>query len=384
MAGVNAAILRWARETSGLDPESAARALGLHVDRLARIEDGEVTPAYTLLQKMVTQYKRPLVTFYLDQPPSADDSGHDFRTLIADRAPRDEARVAALVRDIKARQGLLRSAVEDDEDAVPVAGVGSMSLREGVEAVTSSICRHIKFDRTQYRQAKDSEQAFALLRAAVEKIGIYVLLAGDLGSHHSMIPVESFRGLAIADPLTPFIVINDKDAKPAWSFTLMHEVAHLWIGESGISAGFSDSAIEVFCNNVAGDFFATSDEFQRHDWSGDTKELLEKVGEFAKARHISKQLVLYRLFKFGVLSHQTWTTAEAARKEQWRQERARAKESRDAGDSGPSYYVVRRHRLGSALLDTVKRSLASGSLSTAKAAKVLGVNARAVQHLLEV
>jgi len=356
----------------------------LHVDRLARIEDGEVTPAYTLLQKMVTQYKRPLVTFYLDQPPSADDSGHDFRTLIADRAPRDEARVAALVRDIKARQGLLRSAVEDDEDAVPVAGVGSMSLREGVEAVTSSICRHIKFDRTQYRQAKDSEQAFALLRAAVEKIGIYVLLAGDLGSHHSMIPVESFRGLAIADPLTPFIVINDKDAKPAWSFTLMHEVAHLWIGESGISAGFSDSAIEVFCNNVAGDFFATSDEFQRHDWSGDTKELLEKVGEFAKARHISKQLVLYRLFKFGVLSHQTWTTAEAARKEQWRQERARAKESRDAGDSGPSYYVVRRHRLGSALLDTVKRSLASGSLSTAKAAKVLGVNARAVQHLLEV
>jgi hypothetical protein len=62
---------------------------------------------------------------------------------------------------------------------------------------------------------------------------------------------------------------------------------------------------------------------------------------------------------------------------QRRREKDRAKES-----EGPSYYIVRRHRLGDAMLDFARRYTNAGPLSPSKAAKVLGVKPRSVYPLL--
>ena len=66
---------------------------------------------------------------------------------------------------------------------------------------------------------------------------MFVLLKGDLGNYRTAIDVEVFRGFAIADDIAPFVVINDNDSKAAWSFTLLHELTHLLLGQTGISGG---------------------------------------------------------------------------------------------------------------------------------------------------
>ena len=58
-----------------------------------------------------------------------------------------------------------------------------------------------------------------------------------MGNYPSAIDVDVFRGFAIADNIAPFVVINDNDSIPAWSFTLLHEVVHLLLGQTGISGG---------------------------------------------------------------------------------------------------------------------------------------------------
>ena len=93
-------------------------------------------------------------------------------------------------------------------------------------------------------------QAFALLRSRAENAGVFVLLKGDLGSRHTALPVELFRGFAIADEVAPFVAINDNDSTPAWSFTLLHEMVHLLLGQTGISGARSGTEVEEFCNNV--------------------------------------------------------------------------------------------------------------------------------------
>src|SRR6266496_2017355 len=119
MSAIQPKILRWARETAGLSLDDAARALGLAhargrnaVQRLGAMELGEAEPTRAVLLKMAKTYRRPLLVFYLVEPPKTGDRGQDFRTLPGREKFNPE--LDALVRDIKARQGLIRSMLEDD------------------------------------------------------------------------------------------------------------------------------------------------------------------------------------------------------------------------------------------------------------------------------
>ena len=63
-------------------------------------------------------------------------------------------------------------------------------------------------------------------------------------------------------------------------------------------------------------------------------------------------------------------------------EREAIKQGKNEG--GPSYYVVKRHRVGKALLGLVGRSLGEGVLTYTTAGRLLGVRARNVEPLLSV
>ena len=89
-----------------------------------------------------------------------------------------------------------------------------------------------------------------------------MLLLGNLGSYHTNIPLEIFRGFAVADALAPMIVINDQDAKTAWGFTALHELAHLWLGSTGVSGGDPAVQIEQYCNDVAGEILLPAAELK--------------------------------------------------------------------------------------------------------------------------
>lgn len=254
MSGFNPQVFQWARESAGLGLEEAARAIHVVPASLEAIEKGAKEPSRTNLSNMARAYHRSLLSLYLAKPPPKGDRGQDFRTVTADRTVEAEADIDALLRDIRVRQSLVREVLAEEEDAQRVRFIGSATMQQGAAAVCRSIEAALGVTRQEFREQANTEQGFALLRKRAEDIGIFVLLAGNLGSHHSAIPVEAFRGFAIADDLAPFIVINDGDARPAWSFTLVHELAHLWLGCTGVSGGAPERDIEKFCNDVAGKF----------------------------------------------------------------------------------------------------------------------------------
>jgi len=390
MPKVNPEILKWARETAGLSQADAVKKLGIGeargvaaVDRLAALERGEVPPTRRQLLNMVHHYRRPLVTFYMAAPPRKGDRGQDFRN-VPDRHTGAEALVDALVRDIRARQSMVREVLVNEEEARPLPFIGSMEMNEGIGAVLASIRQTIRLDLAEFRTQATPESAFALLRSRVEAAGVFVLLVGNLGSHHTAIDVAAFRGFALADPIAPFIVVNDQDTKPAWSFTLLHELAHLWLGTTGVSGAFADAQIEQFCNAVAAGFLLPANELplvgvNRHTAFGIATPL---IGDFAEERHLSRTMVAYALFQAGFVDELTWLGLTRMFNLQWRQSRAAMRERQ--ADSGANYYVVRRHRLGSALLHFVSRNISDGVLTPTKASKVLGVKPRSVAPLLSV
>jgi Zn-dependent peptidase ImmA (M78 family)/transcriptional regulator with XRE-family HTH domain len=391
MPKVNHQILSWARETAGLSQAEAVNKLGINdargvaaVDRLAAIEAGHVEPSRPLLLKMAQHYRRPLVTFYMSAAPRKGDRGEDFRN-IPDRQTNSEMLVDALVRDVRARQSMVRAVLIDDVDAKPLPYIGSMRMADGVGAVLASIRREIRLDLSEFRSQASPESAFALLRSRVEAAGVFVLLIGNLGSHHTAIDVEAFRGFALADDVAPFVVLNDQDAKVAWPFTLLHELAHLWLGTTGISGAFADVQIEKFCNDVASSFLLPAEELPLVPVNRgiDTETVARRISEFAEERHLSRPMVAYRLFRADRISESSWLALNGLFHAQWRQSRE-ARRERRPDETGPNYYVVRRHRLGSALLQFVSRNLDEGALTPTRAGRVLGVKPRNVARLLNI
>ena len=239
---VNPAVLVWARESAGLDLKEAARQIGLTASesassegKLLELEGGRRLPSRTQLTSIAKTYRRPLLAFYMASPPPKGDRGNDFRFTAGTVTRRDNALLDALIRDVKARQEMLKSLIEDDEDVTAKSFVGSCSLTDDVGAVAERIASALQLPTDGTGRGGGADDLFRKLRSRTEVLGVFVLLVGDLGSHHSALSEEVFRGFALADDKVPFIVINDHDARTARSFTLIHELTHIYLGQTGVS-----------------------------------------------------------------------------------------------------------------------------------------------------
>ena len=391
MVAVNPEILIWARETAALSMEEAARKLGFRdsktntaVEKLQRLESGVKKPSRAQLNKMSKAYYQPLLVFYLGKPPRKGDRGEDFRTAEEQSYDRKaNARLDLLMRNVSAAQSLVKDLLEE-ELTEPLPFVGTANLSMGERAVAKTIIETLSFDLTVFRSKRTTRDAFSYLRERIERNGIFVLLLSDLGSHHTTIPVEVFRGFAFVDDLAPFIVINRKDAVSAWSFTALHEVAHLWLGESGVSGSWAERQTEVFCNRVAGTILLLPNELSNSefDFQNGLNGLVEQIGRFAKMRNVSRSMVAYNLMLDGKIDRNLWFKLQSRFKADWMQQKEQERQTNRSRSRGPSYYAVRRSYLGPALIGLAKQHVDSGQLTPSKASVILGVKPINVYPLL--
>jgi Zn-dependent peptidase ImmA (M78 family)/transcriptional regulator with XRE-family HTH domain len=392
MPQVNPEIIVWARETSGLTQEEAALKLGFRdssvssaVDKLVALEEGDKEPTRPQLVKMAEQYRRPLLIFYLSKPPAKGDRGADFRTLSDERSSRDDALLDTLVRDIRARQSMVRALLEDEEDTAPLAFVGSHVMEDGRAAVLESLNNLLDVELMTYRAKPDTSSAFDLLRGSAERAGIFVLIKGDVGNYLTAIDLSIFRGFSIADDVAPFVAINDQDARSAWSFTLLHETVHLLLGQTALSGEYGEDEVEQFCDGVAGEFLLPPEELGclTFDGDNDLNEVSGRISDFANKRKLSRTMVAYNAYRSRQISWEAFGQLRTEYRQQWRTERERSRSQAREREGGPNFYTVRRHRLGKRITDLVQRMMADDTLSTSKAARILGVKSRQVQPLLE-
>lgn len=384
MPKVNHSILQWARKTAKLTIEEAAHKLNLSgAEKLASYESGKKYPSRPLLLRMSKQYYQPLLTFYLDKPPIICNRGKDFRTLPDQFGEVENAQVDVLIRNVRARQSIIRETLIDVDEEIRLDFIGKHTINSGEALVVKTIQEAFNINLNDYRKQPNHKKAFEFLRHKVEQAGVFVLLIGNLGSYHSNIDVKVFRGFALADDIAPFIVINDQDAETAWSFTLLHETAHLILGQTGISGKDGEKQIEKFCNNVASEFLlpkAEFDNFKIHSFEFHT--LAREVSDYAATRKLSNSHIAYRLFRRGDIKRSLWEKLRDYYQNMWQNNRKKKNEENRSSEGGPSYYIVKNYKLGT-LVDLVQRLTHSGDISTTKAGMLLDVKPLKVHQLFQ-
>lgn len=385
MLKVNHSILKWARESAGLSLHDAALLLKTletktktAEERLHSFEAGVDLPTKKQVEIIANSYKRNPIVFYLPSPPRPADYGADFRSITNKNLNQIEQSYAdSLKRDVFKRQELVKDLLDDIDELEPLEFVGSAKASMSYMEVAEKIKNSIKLDLNFFRSRKDTSQSFKYIRTLIENSGVYVLLAGDLGSYHTDIATNVFRGFSISDPMAPFIVINDNDAKAAYSFTVLHELAHIWLGQTGISNDSLDqSDIERYCDSVASEILLPENDLKQFQVKGD---LLSDISEYADQWKVSSSLVAFRLFHAQIIDREQLGFITNHFKRLYLE----SKKNKLKASGTPSPHRITKYKVGDALFNLVKRSVYSGAATPVRAASILGVKPTTLFKTLE-
>jgi len=228
------------------------------------------------------------------------------------------------------------------------------------------------------KTCSDTETLLRLLTNQVEDAGVLVMGSGIVASNtRRVLDINEFRGFALADSLAPLIFINRTDSKTGQLFTLAHELAHLWLGTSGLSnvnpelkSEISDQRREeIWCNKVTAELLVPmadlrgmiQESLQHHE------ELAETLSRLEKTFKVSKLVLLRRLLDATYLDREHFETA-------WRKELMRLNALKEPKSSGGNFRRTTLSRVGRKFAEALIISTLEGQTLYRDAFQMLGVS----------
>jgi Zn-dependent peptidase ImmA (M78 family) len=305
---------------------------------------------------------------FLPTPPEEPLPIPDFRTLPGRDVTRPSPNLLDTIYLCQQRQDWFRDYAR--VHALPALDfAGSATLQDAPERVAEAMRQTLALSIAERRQLPTWTDALRQLISKAEDAGVLVMASGVVGSNsHRKLDVEEFRGFALADELAPLVFINGADSKAAQMFTLAHELAHLWLGESGISdpevGQLAAPGVERWCNAVAAEFLMPL-ALLRQDYQGGVP-VADEIQRLACTYKVSTLVALRRLFDAGFIDQTTlWQS--------YREELARIRGLDRGGSGGGNFYRTLGARTGKRFARAVLSSTLEGQTLFQDAFRMLGV-----------
>jgi Zn-dependent peptidase ImmA (M78 family)/transcriptional regulator with XRE-family HTH domain len=354
-------LLRWAAERAGL----SAGVLARRVPQFSAWERGEAAPTLKQLERFAQATHAPVGYLFLPQPPVERVPIPDFRTLRAEQPARPSPDLLDTLYICQQRQEWYRDFARASGEE-RLAFVGSARVTDDVDVTAASMRAALGFDLEARRQMPTWTDALRRFIEQADALGVLVMVSGVVGSNNRRkLDPDEFRGFTLSDPVAPLVFINGADTKAAQMFTLAHEMAHIWLGESALSDAAPGASpthrVERWCNQGAAELLVPSAAL-RTDYRPDSElsgEMLRLAGRFK----VSSLEILRRLHDAGALTpQQFWAAYEA----EVRHLRGLRK------GSGGDFYLTLGARVGKRFARALVASTLEGRSSFTEAFRLLG------------
>jgi Zn-dependent peptidase ImmA (M78 family) len=357
-------VLRWAAQRTRLDDGD----LTARFHKWPLWLSGEAQPTLRQLEDFARLTHTAIGYFFLPQPPALALPVPDFRTLRDEVLAEPSSALLDTLYLCQQRQDWYRDHAR--MHGLPALQfVGSASVHEAPEAVAQRLRETLGLFTETRRQLPTWTDALRQLIGKSEDAGVMVMVSSVVGSNsHRKLDVGEFRGFALADDLAPLVFLNGGDSKAAQMFTLAHELAHVWLGETGVSntqAGqVPEQKTERWCNQAAAELLMPLEEL-RAVYQKDTP-IPDEIQRLARAFKVSTLVALRRLFDAGYITQtELW--------QHYREEQERLRTVRERSSSGGDFYRSLGARTSKRFARAIVSSTLEGLTSFPDAFRMLGM-----------
>jgi len=379
-AFINPKLLHWAIERSGVSPESLTKRMNIKPEKMALWKQGDDKPTFPQAQKLARVLHIPFGYLFLSLPPTEKLLLPDLRTLKDDIFKSPTPDFLDLLNDVLSKLDWYREYLQE-QNCIPLKFVGRFSAASNAEEVAKDIVSVLGLDRSLREKVRTWEEFLRTMISIAQEKGILVMRSGIVGNDtHRQLDVNEFRGFAISDEMAPLIFINGSDAKAAQIFTLAHELAHIWIGASGISnldisqpSTRQTRKVELFCNQVAAEMLVPKNSFLKA-WRNEIS-IDDNLHNLARYYRVSSLVVLRRAVDLGRIDKEQYYDLYHDELERFKGYR------RVGGKTGGDFYASLFLRNSGALTSALVSSVREGKILYREASRMLGVKVKTLQEI---
>ncbi len=357
-------VLRWAARRARLDDED----LAVRFRKWPLWLSGEAQPTLKQLEDFAKLTHTAIGYFFLPEPPTLALPVPDFRTMRDEALAEPSSALLDTLYLCQQRQDWYRDYARL-HGLSTLAFIGSARIQDAPDSIARRMRETLGLSAEERRQLPTWTDALRQLINKTEDAGVLVMASSIVGSNsHRKLDVEEFRGFALADELAPLVFLNGSDSKAAQMFTLAHELAHLWLGASGVSdtevGQVPEQQTERWCNRVAAELLVPL-EALRAAYRPEAP-ILDEIQRLAREFKVSTLVALRRLFDAGFIE-------QARLWQHYREEQTRLKALEQRGSGGGDFYRTLGARTSKRFARAIVSSTLEGQTLFQDAFRMLGV-----------
>jgi len=364
-------VLRWARESAKMTLEVAASKVNKSAEQLNMWEEGNEFPTIKQAEKLAKVYKRPFALFFLTEIPNDFQPLQDFR-----KSDSKELTTGSIfiIREIQQKQNWLSEVMEESSEP-ELSFIGKYSLHNNPEEVAKDILTTLEISGSFSGQG-------SLVKYWVDQIeakGIFVSRTSFIHSR-LLLDKDELQGFVIADSYAPFVFVNSQDWDAPQLFTLIHELAHLWIAETGISNDIeitskSRNPIERFCSEVAANVLMPKELIRSFDYQVYNNS--KSVYKAAKLLGVSSFAFIVRALNLSLISLDRYHLLKVQAQKDFNEFLVREKEKKQKAkqkEGGPNPYLLRVNKNSRLFTQYVLDAFRGGNIEPTQASTLLNTS----------
>lgn len=345
--------------------------------------NGTKTPTFNQIEDFSKKANIPLGYFFLQTPPAEQIDLLEYRTVDSIQLDNPSRDLIDTIHEMDSVQDWMKDYRRElgfDELSV----VGCMKGIKDISVIVDRIRRDLELEDTWYEKCTDARDAFNHIRKQLEACGVVVMMSGVVGKNtHRALDVNEFRAFAMVDEWAPLIFINTADSNGAKLFSLLHEVAHIWLGEDDL---FNDRrnrvdgvrATEVMCNAVAGELIVPKSIFL-NKWNAidDNVDVYATVTELAKYFRCGEIVIARKAIDCKKIKQDVYNTIVQAAIDNYNQMK------KNEEKSGGNYYSTMGSRLDRGFVRALCESISMGRTSYTEAYRLTNTSRKTFSDIVQ-